>query len=99
MNSTDNSASAWGRLVRLAGRADEETPVMPLGFSTRVIAHWKAQPQEASWAMMEWFTWRALAVAALLVLGSAALGFEGLSSVLANETAQAGSFIDDLMQP
>jgi hypothetical protein len=70
---------------------------MPFGFSTRVVAAWSSQPQAATWEMMEWFTWRALALALIVTLGSAALSYDGLSKVLANETAQAGAFIDDLI--
>ena len=46
---------------------------------------------------MEWFTWRALALAVIVVAGSAALSYDGLSTMLANETAQASAFIDDLI--
>ena len=99
MSNPDTNHAAWTRLVRAAKNAPPETAEMPFGFSTRVVSRWSAQPQESTWAMMEWFTWRALAVAMFFMLGSVALGYNGISDVLANETAQASAFIDDLINP
>ena len=94
---TSHTATAWTRLARVARDAPALDNGMPFGFSTRVVAAWSSQPQAATWEMMEWFTWRALALALIVTLGSAALSYDGLSKVLANETAQAGAFIDDLI--
>jgi hypothetical protein len=35
----------WNRLIEQARQCPEETPEAPYGFTTRVIAQWKAQPQ------------------------------------------------------
>ena len=99
MNKQNNIKTAWGRLSRAAAKAPPEPCGPPFGFSTRVIAHWRNAPQEVAWAMMEWFTWRGLAVAMLVLLGSAALSYDGISAVMANETAQVGDFINDLIEP
>lgn len=97
MKHPGNIQNAWARLAQRAKAAPSRDDAMPFGFSTRVLSAWNARPQEATWAMMEWFTWRALAVAVIVVAGSAALSYDGLSTMLANETAQASAFIDDLI--
>jgi hypothetical protein len=97
MKHSGNSQNAWAKLAQRTQAEPQSDDAMPFGFSTRVVAAWNARPQEATWAMMEWFTWRALALAMIIAIGSAAISYDGLSTVLANETSQASAFIDDLI--
>ena len=98
MSTQHSIPNAWARLARKAMQAPDEEITIPLGFSTRVVARWQARPQETAWAMMEWFTWRAVAVAMLVMLGTAALGYEGISTLISNETSQVGDFINDIIE-
>lgn len=95
-NSTEH---AWPRLaarVRTTATAEPEAEA-PFGFATRVVAQWKTHPREASVALLEWLTMRGLAVAVVILLGSAALSYDTLLGVFTGETALAGGWIDSLL--
>ena len=97
MNTEKQSASTWSKLARLAASAPPEPADMPFGFSTRIVAQWRAQPRETTFATLEWLTVRGLAIAALVFLGSAAIGYEALSGVISGETSVTGGLIESLL--
>jgi hypothetical protein len=81
-------------------RASQDTQSdaeVPFGFATRVVAQWKTHPREVSVALLEWLTMRGLAVAVVILLGSAALSYDTLLGVFTGETALAGGWIDSLL--
>jgi len=59
----------------------------PLAFATRVIANWKSQASEGLLNTLESFTWRGLAVAAVILIGSVAFGYDALSGFLTGDTS------------
>ena len=85
---------AWNKLARTAARAPEEEVELPLGFATRVIANWKSQASEGLLNTLEALTWRGLAVAMVIVIGSAALGYDALSGFLSGDA----SLPDEVLQ-
>lgn len=88
---------AWNQLAQAAARAPQEGPELPHGFATRVIAHWKTQTTQASEAVyrtIESFTWRGLAVAMVILIGSAALGYEAVAGFITGDA----SLTEDLFQ-
>jgi hypothetical protein len=90
---------AWPRLAARV-RADHHTLLdeqAPLGFATRVVAQWKTHPREATVALLEWLTMRGLAVAVVILLGSAAFSYDTLLGIFTGETALAGSWFDSLL--
>ena len=81
----------WLKLVAVARRAPvEEYEALPLGFSTRVAALGLAQPRERVDVLGLW-AWRALALALVAMLSSAAATYPTLAG---NNTAD-----DDLDDP
>ena len=92
---------AWPRLAAHVRASQEDAPLpaadAPLGFATRVVAQWKSHPREASVALLEWLTLRGLAVAVVILLGSAALSYDTLIGVFTGETAMAGGWLDSLL--
>jgi hypothetical protein len=95
----DPAERAWPRLAARArtSPADQSAAEVPLGFATRIVAQWKSQPREASFALLEWLALRGMAVAMIILLGSAALGYDTLSGIFTGETALAGSWFDSLL--
>jgi len=87
----------WVSLAYKASQAPEPDAEAPLGFATRVVAQWKTLPREASVALLEWLTMRGLAVAVLILLGSAALSYDTLLGIFTGETALAGGWFDSLL--
>lgn len=101
MNSTRQASTerAWPRLaatVRASATAQPDAEA-PFGFATRVVAQWKTHPREASVALLEWLTMRGLAVAVVILLGSAAFSYDTLLGIFTGETALAGSWFDSLL--
>jgi hypothetical protein len=92
-----DSERRWPTLAFLASQAPEPDAEAPFGFATRVVAQWKSHPREASVALLEWLTMRGLAVAVVILLGSAALSYDTLLGVFTGETALAGGWIDSLL--
>jgi len=85
----------WNKLAQAAARAPErEIGESPMGFATRVIANWKSQGTESLWKTLDSFTWRGLAVAAVILAGSVALGYDALSGFIAGDT----SLPEDMVQ-
>lgn len=69
----NNHPEAWQRLVAAARQApaDSRDVSAPYGFSVRVAALAMAQPAERAWfALFDRLSLRAVAVAALLAVGS-----------------------------
>src|SRR5699024_4337781 len=89
MNSTDPSERAWPRLAEQAAKAGQPAGDIPMGFATRVVDQWKSSPRDASFALLEWLTLRGLAVAVIILLGSAAFGYDTVVGVFTGETALA----------
>ena len=79
------SEQAWNKLARSAAAAPTEAAELPHGFATRVLAHWRAQPGERLFSTMEFLTWRGLAVAMLILVGSVALGYDALSGFISGD--------------
>lgn len=73
MNHNDQ---AWQKLVSAARRAtDDRDTAAPYGFATRVAALAMGRPAEGVGALFERFSWRALAVAALVAVGGVATNY------------------------
>ena len=81
------SEQAWNRLAPIAARAPEEPADLPLGFATRTVANWKSHPGERVASMMEFFTWRGLALAMLILIGTVAIGYDAVSGFVAGDTS------------
>jgi hypothetical protein len=97
MNRTDHSERAWPRLAARAAQTSQPDAEAPLGFATRVVAQWKANPKQVSVPLLEWLTLRGLAVAVVILLGSAAFGYDTVVGVFTGETALAGGWFDSLL--
>ena len=99
LHRNDPSKHAWPRLAAHVNAlpAAQHDVEPPLGFATRVVAQWKSNPREASVALLEWLTLRGLAVAVIILLGSAALSYDTLVGVFTGETALAGGWFDSLL--
>ncbi|QIF00329.1 hypothetical protein [Roseimicrobium sp. ORNL1] len=95
----DPADRAWPRLAARASTSPAVQPAAeaPLGFATRVVAQWKSHPREASFALLEWLALRGVAVAVVILLGSAALSYDTLFGIFTGETALAGGWIDSLL--
>ena len=80
MNPSDRR-HPWSRLVAAARSApDERDPSAPLGFSTRVAALALSAPPRSSFSLVfERLSWRALAVACLLMLASVAANYSAIT--------------------
>jgi hypothetical protein len=87
---------AWNKLAHSAARAPETAMELPLGFATRVVANWKAQTAEALLNTMESLTWRSLAVAMVILLGTAALGYDALSGFISGDATVPGDIVPAL---
>jgi hypothetical protein len=88
--------AAWNKLARSAAKAEKREIGEPsLGFATRVIAGWKARGPETLWNTLDFFTWRSLAVAAVILAGSAMLGYDAVSDFVSGET----SLPEEMVQP
>lgn len=81
------SEQAWNRLAPLAARAPEETADLPMGFATRTAANWKSHPGERVASLVEFFAWRGLALAMVILVGSVAMGYDALSGFIAGDTS------------
>ncbi len=93
----NRTTTPWERLTKQAAKAPEQTSALPLGFSTRVISQWKAQSLESAWTMLEWFTWRGVGVATLVLLGCAGLNYEAFFTP--SETLAAGETLISFLEP
>ncbi len=74
--------SRWKIGAEAARRADSPMPSeqAPLGFATRVVAQWQAQPEVSLPALWQWFALRMLGVMAVILLTLAAYGALSWSS-------------------
>ena len=69
----------WLKLVAAARRAPAEAPVaLPVGFATRVAARGLAQRRDSGDFLGLW-AWRALALALVVMLSSAAVSYPTLA--------------------
>ena len=96
MNNREQSESAWVKLARLAATAPREEMEMPFGFSTCVISQWRSQAREATLTMFEWFTVRGLAVAMLILAGSAAFSYDAIADVINGDTPVSGGLVENI---
>ncbi len=87
---------AWTKLAHSAARAPDDAAELPLGFATRVVANWKAQAGEALINTMESLTWRGLAVAMVILVGTAALGYDALSGFIKGDTSVTEDMVPSL---
>ena len=85
----------WNKLARAATSAPEKEIGEPsMGFATRVIANWKTQGAEGVWNALEFLTWRGLAIAAVILVGSVMLGYDAVSDFVSGDT----SLPEDMVQ-
>lgn len=90
--------SGWQNLVSAARKVrDERDTSAPYGFSTRVVALAMASSPVATVSLFERFSWRALGLAGLLAIASAATSYPLVAStsdedILSNDTAVAALF-------
>ena len=69
----------WRKLVAVARLAPAQPPVdLPMGFSTRVAAQGLAQRRQTADFLGLW-AWRALALALVVMLSSAAVSYRSLA--------------------
>jgi hypothetical protein len=69
-----NFDERWKIAAAAARRATPETPTeMPLGFATRVVAHWQAQPASSLTWLWQKLALRALGAVFLILVTLAAL--------------------------
>jgi hypothetical protein len=87
------SEQAWNRLAPIAARAPEESADLPLGFATRTVANWKAYPGERVASMVEFFTWRGLALAMVILIGTVAIGYDAVSGFVAGDTSVTDNMV------
>ncbi|HET6407461.1 MAG TPA: hypothetical protein VFG14_06235, partial [Chthoniobacteraceae bacterium] len=82
-----------------ARRAPSRDVTAPFGFAGRVVALYRSNPAASSTFLLWWkFTWRAIGVAALVLVAAAALNFTG-SGDSALDPAIADSMGDLLYLP
>ncbi len=60
--------AAAGRRARPAESAEA-----PLGFATRVVAHWQSQPAPSLLSLWQWHAWRVLKVVVVLLIATLAV--------------------------
>jgi hypothetical protein len=78
----DDPRHPWTRLTAAARRApDDRDTAAPYGFATRVAALARAQEQRIS-SLFERFALRAVGLSCLLALGSVALNYAELRTLL-----------------
>ncbi len=99
MKANRPSEHSWNRLARLAAQAPADSANLPFGFSSRVVAAWKADHREASLAAFEWLTVRGLGIALLIFAGSAAFAYDSVSDVFAGGASLVGGWLDVLPLP
>ena len=64
----------WEQLTELARHAPAPPPpVMPASFDARVVALWRTSEQDQTAGLWEWFSMRAMAIAAAVALLCAVL--------------------------
>lgn len=88
----DHPSTPWRRLVgRARGFIDSRDTSAPFGFAGRVAAlAWQGRASPA--ALFERFALKALTIACLLAIGSAALNY---SALLPPETAEDETVLED----
>ena len=83
----------WFRLVTVARRAVDDRDVSaPYGFATRVVTQAMAATRPAADLLIERFSWRALGIAALLVIVSVAAN---LNPILASHEDDDAAALGD----
>lgn len=97
MKSPDNHDLTWRRLAHAAAQAPPLAEDSPHGFATRVVARWKDARPSGLLPLLEKFVIRGLAVAMVILLGSAAVGYDSLMGVFSGDMAPAGGWIDSLL--
>ena len=90
-------AHTWSRLAHSARSAPLQSEEPPLGFATRVIANWRSQAAESAVDNLEWFAMRGMGIALMILLGSAAYGYNTIASMTTGDTTLAGSWLERLL--
>ena len=100
MTPPDPTTHAWSKLSRLAAQAPADTHEAPFGFASRIVAAWTADRREGRLATFERLTLRGMAVAMVILAGSAAIGYDTLTGVLTGEASLVGGgWLDVLTLP
>jgi hypothetical protein len=103
--SGDRPSLIVDRLLRSAAESEKDAPTeAPFGFDTRVVALWRAQPNDAALGITRFVRRVAVAAVAVIVL-SAGAAYRELNQtsekneLVANEFAIADSVIQDEFLP
>jgi hypothetical protein len=70
----------WQKLTALARQAPPAAAAAPLGFATRVVARAATAPAPDPWAVVNWFAWRGLLVAAACGVAAVVMNYSALQS-------------------
>ena len=90
------SFSEWQRLVAAARQApDNQEAIAPYGFSTRVVAQSQISSRSGQASAFARFSWRALAVAALVMAATVAANFKPVMNRLADDAAAISDPLPD----
>ena len=87
----------WQKLSRRAQVAPAEEPAMPFGFSTRVVAQWRAQALVPTRDLWETVMVRGVGVAFLLFLGCSLLSYESFSNTWSSDSTLAADWLRNLI--
>jgi len=88
--------SGWQKLVTAARRApDERDTSAPYGFATRVAARAMAAERPRLAAVLERFSWRALALAGALAVISVAANYQALATAGATTTTSTSNSTEE----
>ena len=86
------------RLFKSAAQLPRDLPAeLPLGFNTRVLAHWHSDREDDSGKRLSVFRW-ALCCGLVLMLGSVAFSYKTLTTSVSTEYAVANSAIEVNLQ-
>ena len=96
----NNASDKWTKLAKWARQTPAE-PVTepPFGFSARVVARWIAGDVPENGWTWEFFSRRALAVAAAVMIVSVGLNYDWLYDGWTNETAWSQATLELLDLP
>lgn len=92
-----NFDQKWQKLVARARQTPEERDAAaPYGFATRVAARALTAPAVSAWAVLERLTLRGLAVAAVLMVATAAFNYPALALDNEDELAMTDAVTEAL---
>src|SRR5262249_41164062 len=91
------TSDPWKKLTTRAREAPALAESMPYGFATRVVAQWRALPQEDLQEIWQRLTYRGLAIAAAILMAFLAYGYQSVSNVGSGDTVVAQSWLENLL--